>query len=179
MRDLYFLAILPPWPLARKIDNIRHELWHRFGTQKTLNSPPHITLIPTFDFKDHQHLVAQFRRFAEDQPSFLVKCNGVDHFGEKTIFLGVEPNNALTDLQSRLVDFCRKELVLSIPGSTRPYHPHITLATKDLKRDQFSEAWKRVQQTRISESFQVDGFYLLRHSGKRWLIDTIFDKLSL
>lgn len=174
MRDLYFLVLLPPAPLARDIDEIRHQLWHRFNAQKVLNSPPHITLVPPFEYAHRDELLQRLHEFSFSGKSISIRCNGFGHFGHRTIFVEVDQNAELIDFQERLKDYCQRALGLKSPASGRDFHPHITLATGDLKQAQFKPAWEFVKTHSIHQEFDTTGFHLLRHTGKRWLLDKFF-----
>jgi 2'-5' RNA ligase len=50
-----------------------------------------------------------------------------------------------------------------------PYHPHMTLAFRDLRKSDFSKAWSDFSTKDLRVDFKVDGVTLLRHSGKEWV----------
>ena len=49
---LYFIGILPPEDIKKKITDIKHVVARKFGSKHALNSPPHITLRMPFKWKD-------------------------------------------------------------------------------------------------------------------------------
>lgn len=171
MRDLYFIAIIPAWSLARDIDEIRHQLWRRFETQYALNAPPHLTLVPPFDYAHYAELIKKLQSFQYSGDSFSLRCAGFGHFGNRTVFVSLEESTELLAFQSKLQSFCEKQLGLQSSAQGRTYHPHITLANRDLDEKRFPSAWEYVQKHTTNQIFSVSYFYLLRHSGKRWLLD--------
>ena len=50
----------------------------------------------------------------------------------------------------------------------RPFHPHITIATRDLRKSAFAEAWPQVADQSFEQTFTANGTGLLRHNGHVW-----------
>jgi 2'-5' RNA ligase len=51
----------------------------------------------------------------------------------------------------------------------RGFHPHITVAFRDLKKQKFIELWENFISKEFNESFNYEGFCLLRLE-KKWEI---------
>lgn len=171
MQNLFFLAIVPPASTARKLDKLRHEVWHRFNSQHGLNSPPHITLIPPFKMAPAaadelcealQKLVLKFKPFG-------ITGTGVNHFDQKTIYAAVDSNESLLALQQSLQSLLVR-LNLRTDRPDRKYTPHLTLAFKDLNKVKFKPAFQFLKAQNISLEFEASQIVLLQHSGKRWLM---------
>ena len=47
---------------------------------------------------------------------------------------------------------------------------HITIATRDISKAAFAEAWNHFQHKMFEESFDADGLSLLKHNGAKWEI---------
>ena len=173
MQDLYFIAIIPPADVAQPLDNLRHELSRKFNSSHALNSPPHITLVPPFKMKREQlaRLEEALKKSAKRHHPFSLKVNDFGHFGQHTLFAKVNLQDKLRLLQQDVHGAVKDELSLQIDRLEREYHPHLTLAFKDLKKSQFSPAWQYLQQKELKLHFEACNIVLLRHSGKRWLID--------
>lgn len=172
MKDLYFIAIIPPADVAAEADNLRHRMWQQYGSNHSLNSPPHITLVPTFSLgrKSGENLKEGLAKIGEAFQPFTIRLDSVGHFGQKTIFLKVEENQDLRDLHTAIKKCLWQEDITDEAESDRLYRPHLTLATRDLKKEQFKAAWDELQNLDFQEEFQVHDMCLLQHSGKRWLI---------
>ncbi|NLJ85879.1 MAG: 2'-5' RNA ligase family protein [Firmicutes bacterium] len=103
------------------------EVWRRrFAAPKTV---PHITVIPPFRWPaSRDDLEEEVKKSLEGLSPFLVATNGVGRFGRRVIFIAVAPSPAIMALHQKL----RKGLSLEDErrGRGRPYHPHITLATR-------------------------------------------------
>jgi 2'-5' RNA ligase len=55
------------------------------------------------------------------------------------------------------------------PGEImKEMQPHVTVATRDLTKEAFNEAWPVFQDEEFSESFDVHSIYLLKHNGRNW-----------
>jgi 2'-5' RNA ligase len=172
MKDLYFIAIIPPADVAAEADNLRHRMWQQYGSSHSLNSPPHITLAPTFSLrgKNEESLKRGLEKIGEAYRPFPVRLDKVGHFGQKSIFLKVEENQELRDMHTAIKKCLRQEDITDEAEGERAYHPHLTLATRDLKKEKFKTAWGELQNLDFHEEFHVQEICLLQHSGKRWLI---------
>ena len=49
-----------------------------------------------------------------------------------------------------------------------PYHPHMTVAFRDLKKDVFPLAWAEFEKKEFNSAYEVNAFHLLKHDGKEW-----------
>ena len=67
------------------------------------------------------------------------------------------------------MDACRKELKLNNANyKNRPFHPHVTIGFRDLKKPMFYAAKKEFERREVSFEFQVKETSLLKHDGKKW-----------
>ena len=56
----------------------------------------------------------------------------------------------------------------NIKKETRAFHPHITIATRDLHKKSFAEAWPSYQNKKFTEEWVANGLSVLKHNGTRW-----------
>lgn len=176
--DLYFVAIVPPEPLLSEIEKLKLTACKRFNACAALNSPPHITLHMPFGWKRKKEdiLYQFFDDYKSSIKPFIVKIEGVSHFGERVIFLSIEPNPTLMFFQSDLAKSMKRNLNLfNVNYKNKPFHPHITLAFRDLKKQHFSEAFVYFQSLNYSDTFMASQFCLLKHEGKKWETFKRFD----
>jgi 2'-5' RNA ligase len=164
--QLYFIALLPNKLIQDEVTAFKEEARTKFGSGHALKSPPHITLIPPFR-TDRTDFVA-LHEFADNQSPFDVQLERFDRFGSRVIFVHVTTNQALVSCQKRLASFCSD--LFSIPIETRPFHPHMTVAFKDLSRSVFPEAWSYFSAQSYHRTFSAAALTLLRHTGQRWEI---------
>jgi 2'-5' RNA ligase len=50
----------------------------------------------------------------------------------------------------------------------QPFHPHLTLAFRDLKKPAFYKAWQEFKEKKCEATFSVTEIVLLKHNGKIW-----------
>lgn len=174
MEALYFLAIVPEEQIANDITALKHEVAAKFSSSHALNSPPHITLHMPFNWKDKKlnTLKAVVEKINSSFEPFEVELNGFDFFEPRVVFVNVLSNDQLNVLQSGVVDLCRKQLKLDNANyKDRPFHPHITVGFRDLKKPAFYEAKAHFEAKSYSAIFLVEKVSLLKHDGKVWRVE--------
>ena len=170
--EKYLIAIVPPPPIASEVTTLKEYFRDNYKSKASLNAPPHVTLHMPFEWKAEreQTLVDQLGAFSSKQQSFSIKLNGFNAFPPRVIFIDVEPNEKLMLLQKSLMKFCKVELNLfNSLYQQQPYHPHVTLAFRDLKKDQFEAGWNEFRDRKFGAQFECDRISLLKHNGKVWL----------
>lgn len=180
----YFIALVPPPPIADDALRLKNYFREQYNSKASLNSPPHITLHMPFKWKEEKEneLMLAFTKFALGRPSFKIELQDFSAFAPRVIFIDVQPNDALTLLSKELHRFCKRELNLfNAAYKDLPFHPHMTLAFRDLKKPMFEKAWEEFQKRKFSARFDVESIVLLKHNGKIWevLKEFLFDPSSL
>lgn len=166
----YYIALVPPNPLRDTVDNLKIEVKQRFGAAHALKSPAHITLQMPFHKveSDERELMNCLREFASGEKPLTVLLDGFDCFPPRVLFVKVENHHPLQELQARL----KKQLIsqLGFPESQKKtgFHPHMTIANRDLKEADFSTAWDEFKARKFQASFTADHLCLLKHNGKSW-----------
>ena len=83
----------------------------------------------------------------------------------------MEECSALEELQKQIAKTAREKLKLDNSGyKNRGYHPHMTVAFRDLKPSAFRQAWEEFEGRELSHHFEVRSIVLLKHNGKDWEI---------
>lgn len=164
------MAVIPPKEVQEKVQQIKISIRDQFGMKYALKSPPHITLKMPFNYNEGKELVLaeKLSGFLKDRESFKVKIDGLGTFGNRVIFLKIEKSPDLIQLQSELKDFCKKELNLIDELSDRNFHPHLTVAFKDLKPKNFEEILALVKEQSFKAEFAVEGLFILKRMEQRW-----------
>lgn len=165
--NLYFIALLPDQAIQDEITAFKQTAQDRFGSGHALKSPPHITLIPPF--RSDRTDFSALQTLADEQKPFSVQLRNFDRFRSRVIFVNVLPEPALLAHQKRLADFCSSQW--GIQPDVRPFHPHMTVAFKDLKRSVFHEAWAYFSAQSYERLFMAQAYTLLIHKGQQWVID--------
>lgn len=172
---LYFIAIVAPEAINQQVLEWKHYMLQQFGCKAALKSPAHITLIPPFQMPGTmQHEMEEvLLLFAHEQPFFPIQLKNFAAFKPRVLYVHVQPNTHLSGLQARLeahlIDTC-----FPIKKEERPYHPHVTIANRDLQKEDFPLAWQYFQQLSYKTSFKADAISLLRHNGELWEIANTF-----
>lgn len=175
---LYFIAIVPPPPVYEEAMRQKEYFKLKYNSKASLNSPPHITLHMPFKKKEKNEglWIEALHEFFDSRNPFPLSLVNYSSFPPRVIFITVGPNAALANLQYELTRFCRVSLNLFNSNyRDLPFHPHLTLAFRDLKKSNFDSAWMEFKEKRFVAEFVVDKVFLLKHSGKSWLIHHQFN----
>lgn len=170
--SLYFIGVVPPPLVSDEVHAFKQKMANHFGSSYALKNPAHITLQPPFQYssKSEKRMVRKLRMFAQYVYPFSVQLNGFGHFSRNVIYVNVEDNRALNGLHASLKSFLKNELNF-IPESEeeRRFHPHMTIANRDLNSYAFEEAWKTFSKANYKRSFQLSGMILFKHVNKEWV----------
>lgn len=169
--SLYFIAIVPPSPILEQASELKNHFKEKFNSKASLNSPPHITLHMPFQWrvKREEELVSKLELFSKNKKTFTLELQNFSCFATRVIFINVLENEVLRNFQLELYRFCKTELNLfNAQYKDLSFHPHLTLAFRDLKKPMFEKAWEEFSEKELSCSFAVERFTLLKHSGKAW-----------
>lgn len=167
----YFIAILPANDISKEARTIQQEFLGNFNSKAALRSPPHITLHMPFGWKESKEseLISALSGFFGSIKNFTISVDGFGAFPPRVIFMNVVRTGELLECQQNLTRFCRIHLNLfNAMYRDKPYHPHLTLAFRDLKKSAFSVAWPAFQSRSYRANFNVETAWLLKHSGKEW-----------
>ena len=173
----YFIAITPPQPVYEEAMALKNYFNDNYQSKASLNSPPHITLHMPFKWKEAKEplLVEKLSQFASDQHLLEVVLRNFNCFHPRVIYIDVVANEKLTALQNELHRFFKIELnVFNANYKEHPFHPHLTLAFRDLKKQNFEKAWEEFREKNFEAKFQVSEIVLLKHDGKMWQPHTNF-----
>jgi 2'-5' RNA ligase len=169
--NLYYIAIVAAPPVAYEIQGFKEEMKQHFGCKAAMKSPAHITLIPPFFFSKglSKILMDTFMIFSANTGPIFIRVNGFGHFRRDVIFVQPEEHPALMQLQQECANYFVGLLGDKI-NTKRAFHPHITIANRDLKTEDFDEAWKRFNGRKYASSWWATDICLMRHNGSLWEI---------
>lgn len=167
--DMYFVAIVLPEELDKKVLEWKQYMYHHFKCTVGLKSPAHITIIPPFWMQSEMEndFITDIKTLSEQLKPFLIETNDFSVFKPRTIFVAVRENLSLAELKRKATEFFKQKEYLIKPEN-RPFYPHITIATRDLYKKDFYEAWKYFNDKKIKEDWQATGLSILRHNKKNW-----------
>lgn len=167
----YFVAIVPPSPIYEEALQQKEYFKVKYNSKASLNSPPHITLHMPFKWveKNEDELVEELGRFALANTALTINLNGFSSFPPRVIFINIETTPELENLQKELHRHVKRKLNLfNANYKELPFHPHLTLAFRDLKKPNYQKAWEEFVDKNYQASFVADKITLLKHSGSVW-----------
>lgn len=172
----FFIALLPPPDIQDQVNAIKQHFSDRYDSRAALKSPPHITLQPPFELQlvNLPALQQCLSTFANHREPVPVKLSGFAAFPPRVIYINVLKTQELLMLQTDLMAYLETVLDIVDPVSTRPFSPHMTVAFRDLTRQNFKAAWPEFQQQALQFEFRVNYLTLLLHDGKRWNVSDEF-----
>lgn len=169
-RNLYFIALIPDEQLRNEIRKIKEYMRDAYGAAHALKSPAHITLQMPFKRSpaDESQISSFLKEFAAGERSFRVELDGYGAFPPRVIYIRITDPKPIEQLHRRM-----KKLLTDIPGFQgeeimQHVQPHITVATRDLDRASFNEAWPEMKDREFTGRFSVHSIFLLKHNGRHW-----------
>jgi 2'-5' RNA ligase len=166
---MYFLAVLLPKDLDERVRAHKQFMLEHFNCRVGLKSPAHLTLVAPFWLTEEkeQDLINDVDQLSENVSSFLLDTDNFSAFRPRTIFIAVKESSSLGALKSKIDDFFSGR-DYKMKKEQRAFHPHITIATRDLHKKAFAEAWKFFESKSFIASFKAEGLSVLRHNGTMW-----------
>jgi 2'-5' RNA ligase len=167
---MYFIAIVLPDDLNERIIKLKNIMLERFGCKVALRSPAHITIIPPFwmDTSLEELLKKDIFSICLEQKQFPISVNNFSAFKPRTIFIDVLMNESLKSVKTKAENYLSATGKYKIKKEDRPFHPHITIATRDLQKKCFHEAWPLFEEKQFMAEWIADGLSILKHNNKKW-----------
>src|SRR4051812_40999929 len=104
VKQLYFIALLPPKALAAQIHSVKEEIAADFHSRYALKIPEHITLIPPFHCSDEllEMLSARLKNLCHKKKPFEILLKNFGHFDKSVLFIQAssQPNEAIQRLHA-------------------------------------------------------------------------------
>ena len=166
----YFLALVIPEPVQTRAMQIKQYVADHFKSKGALRSPAHITLHMPFEWKEEKEalLIEKLKQFTFSKP-ITIELNNFACFEPRVVFIDVLQNETLSELQKDLVKYAKLNLQLfNQANDMRGFHPHVTIAFRDLKKPTFLQTWEHFKIQPFSASFSVKSFHLLKQSNNKW-----------
>ena len=172
--DMYFIAIVAPEKINHQVLKWKTFFKEHYECSVALKSRAHITIIPPFWMNEEleNDIINSTREFSIMQTKFEISLQNFAAFPPKVIFVDILKNNILNELYRSFADFIFSQNKFPIKKEDRSFHPHVTLATRDLYKKAFQEAWEIFSKKKYEALWIVNGISLLRHNKKNW--DVIF-----
>jgi 2'-5' RNA ligase len=140
--SLFYIAINCPQDVEEKVHGYKEYLQKAYGCRAASKSPAHITLVPPFRAEDE--LAKDLADFVHTYNAGLVpveiRMEGYGNFGDRVLFLDVEPSAPLTALEKDVMTEFTTHFPSIIFGMKPEFNPHVTLATRDIPQGKLEEA---------------------------------------
>jgi len=167
---MYFLALVAPDNINQQI--LKWKLWMKenYQCEVALKSPAHITMVPPFRMNQESEddLIQSINEFSKTQTNFSIQLNGFSNFKTRVIFVDVVQNEKLSDLNNSLLHFLSTADKFPLIKDVMAFHPHIAIATRDLHKKLFFEAWKYFKEKKYNAEWNAESISLLRHNKRNW-----------
>lgn len=169
---LYFIAILPPPEIQDEVTAFKAHIAATWGPGHALKSPPHLTLFPPFAWPDSrlEALANSLADFAKIQSPMELTLNGFQAFPPRVVFVCPVKNQQLEDLFHALVRTLHNQLGLHDERNRRPFHPHMTIAHRDVDALQFRKIWDFYRSQHYERVFSARSIALLVLDHGRWKV---------
>jgi len=173
-KSQYFIAIIPSKEVATEITSFKQEMADIYNSKKALRVMPHITLKAPFTIPNHQDTEVSewFFNIETDIKPFEITLDGFGAFDNPknpVLFVKPEFSAAMNALQKDILNAFKKQFP-NIPAHfhEEEFHPHMTIAYRDLAYAEFEKAWAAFKNRKYPSNFVTNGFYLLKHNGECW-----------
>jgi 2'-5' RNA ligase len=170
-RRRFFAAVLAPEGLAAAIHEYRLWIGSRYGCSSGFRTPPHVTLIPPFELagtEDLPDLELALAEFARGQPPFLARVEGFGAFGDRTVFASPVEQPEWGALHRNLYRHIGHDFPGLIRPDKRPFHPHVTIANRDIPSGASLEILAHLRAAGINVDYPVDHLALMEYESWAW-----------
>ena len=168
---LLFVALVPPENIQNQVTEIKEYFSRHYNSSHALKSVPHITLQPPFKWPTENLTLLQesLEAFTQHCSAFPITLSGFAAFVPRVIYINVVKTPELLKIQQDLIGFTETTLgIVHPPSKIRPFSPHVTVAFRDLTKQNFRAAWVEFREKTLDLEFRASQLTLLIHNGKRW-----------
>ena len=167
---MYYIAILAPPAIDEEVTRWKHFMRDRFGCIVALKSPAHITLVSPFwmDLTLQSNLEVTLEGFGNPLKPFQIELHNFDCFKPRVIFVNVRISRDLLSLYGAIQVHFKNQDQIRIKDQGKEFHPHITIANRDLRKTDFEEAWQYFKTKTFQAAFLAKGITLMKHNGTSW-----------
>jgi 2'-5' RNA ligase len=171
------IAIVLPEPVYTEVREQQLFIAKTWGPKHALRTPPHITIIPPMALKQEEVplIFSMASALSLSFSSFTMQLNGYGAFKPRVVFVHPQKCEALDGLEATWEHAIKQKLPHALANyPDRPYHPHVTLAHKDVRREQFEKIWDHYSALDYRVNFEVKEFCVLDHTKDGWAVERRF-----
>ena len=175
--SMFYIAIVCPPHIEAEVSRMKLWMKQEFGCVAASRSPAHITIVPPFWLTNErmQELKEVFSGFSSVIEEQEILLSGFGHFDKKVLFIDVKENMFLTELQVDAQRYFKAYFGKEIKNDKRPFHPHVTIATRDIKPSAFIRAWEYFTKRGFEDSFRTAEICLLISDQGKWKVHSVKD----
>ncbi len=176
-KQRFFIALVPPDDIQQHITEIKLYFAEHYNSRGALNSPPHITLQPPFEWlaENVPKLEESLNQFSVNRRPIPVTLSSFAAFAPRVIYVDVVKSPELLEIHSYLMTYMEANLgIVDRVSQSRPFVPHMTVAFRDLTKENFQRAWLEFAGRSLHFEFTASALTLLLHDGSRWNISKKF-----
>ena len=171
--NLYFIALIPRRELRTEVMTFQNDFAKRFDSKRALKVYPHITLKAPFKCPANLHplVVNWFANLKISHRTFNIQLKNFDAFHNKVspvVFINPVVTSQLRAIQNEIIRNFDSSFPDNLHSVDLDFKPHMTVAYRDLKPEQFRKAWTEYKNKPYTATFDVNGFHLLQHNTKKW-----------
>ena len=168
--NTHFIGFLPPPDIRRVVESDRK--WsEKYGCRSGHSTPVHVTLVSPFSSqKSTGEIKDTLNGILPLLSPFSSKVEGYGSFGNRTIFLRVEPSGDWDNL-SKTLSKGLKAMGERVKVENKPLVPHLTVANRDIRRNKFDFLFSSLSSHSFSSLFIVDSVALFHREGRGWRVD--------
>ena len=169
---MYFVAIMCPPELDQYVMQYKFWMRDRFGCVQALKSTAHITIIPPcwFPIDREEKLLQTLQAFTSNRNELKIQLDGFSAFGKRVLFIRVLENRKLEELKKQVELHFAGIFGELISTDDRPFHPHITIANRDMKPGDFEKAWSYFSDKKCNDNFNSKTISLLKLTAANWKV---------
>lgn len=169
--SLFYMAVMCPAEINDRVTNMKNWMKDQYGCVAASKSPAHLTIVPPFRAEDEMEatLLDFVSTFNIGVLPFEIRLNGYGNFDSRVLFVNVDDSQALMQLeQDAMADF-QQHFPSIIFGMKPPFHPHVTIATRDIPEGKLSEAKAHFEATQpFDDVFTVKELRLVKLVNGTW-----------
>jgi 2'-5' RNA ligase len=169
---MYFIAVTAPPAVNEEVLSWKNFMQEQYGCKAALKSPAHITLVPPFNMDVNEQVFLEncMKRFSAQAAPFTVTLKNFSSFAPRVLYVDVVNNHDLEQLKLGLEKHLLSFSSFPIKIDSRPFHPHVTIANRDLGKQDYYKAWEVFQHKQYEATFAVEKISLMLLKGNAWAI---------
>jgi 2'-5' RNA ligase len=167
---LYYIAAICPDEVNNQVQVFKQYMHDKYGSRAAQKSPAHLTIVPPFKAEeDMEKLLLEFvATYNFGIVPFDIRLNGFNHFDNKVLFVDVVPNDSLNEMEKDINIQFGTEFPAIIFRTKPDFHPHVTIATRDIPENKFDEVWAYFQQQQIDAQYTCKELFVMKLDRGVW-----------